>query len=569
MRERAGASLYIPGIDAFLLIAPFRMSRCSLGCRLVTVLTLLLLGCGPSQAHQAAPHPGIDVLHYTFQLTLSDASDRVRGEATVRLRVESDTLTAARLDLIGVDGGTGMRVTSVTEGGAAVDFSQSNNHVHIALEDASVGAERTFVVAYEGIPADGLIIGENQHGDRTFFGDNWPNRARHWLPTVDHPSDKATVEWIVTAPSRYEVVANGALVEEANLDSDRRRTHWRTTEPLPTKVMVIGVADFAVQDVGVYDDTPIQSWVYPEDTTRGFRDLGQAERVLRFFEPRLGNYPYAKLANVQSTTRYGGMENASAIFYSESAVADRENDEPLVAHEIAHQWYGNTVTETDWPHLWLSEGFATYLTQLYLEDAYGRERRRMGMRNARRRVVQFAEANPTEPLVDTTYTDPTELLNTNPYQKGAWVLHMLRHQVGDSTFWDGLRDYYATFRQQNASTDDFQQVMEDAAGQSLGWFFEQWTRRPGQPHVDGTWRYDEASGTVTVSLRQTQDAAPFRLRLDLGFYPDTGSAPILRTIQMDGRTHAVTFALKDAGRITDVQLDPHAWTLMTSTFERE
>ena len=543
------------------------MKRRFLWCGLVFIAALL--GCGPSHAHEAAPHPGIDVLHYTFRLTLADASDRIQGEATVRLRVESDTLTAARLDLIGADGGTGMRVTSVTDGGAPVDFSQSNDHVHIALADAAAGTEHTVVVTYAGIPADGLIIANNQHGARTFFGDNWPNRARHWLPTVDHPSDKATVEWIVTAPSRYEVVANGALVGEEPLAGEQRRTHWRADEPLPTKVMVIGVADFAVQDVGVYDDTPIQSWVYPQDTTRGFRDLGQADRILRFFEPRLGNYPYAKLANVQSTTRYGGMENASAIFYSESAVSDRDNDEPLLAHEIAHQWYGDAVTETDWPHLWLSEGFATYLTQLYLEDAYGRERRRIGMRNARRWVVQFAEANPAEPLVDTTYADPTELLNTNPYQKGAWVLHMLRHQVGDSTFWDGLRRYYDTYRHQNASTADFQQVMETASGQSLGWFFDQWTRRPGQPHVDGTWRYDAASGTVTVSLEQTQDAAPFRLRLDLGFYPDTGSAPILRTIQMDGRTHAVTFALKDAGRITDVQLDPHVWTLMTSTFERE
>jgi aminopeptidase N len=545
------------------------MPYCSLWRSALIVLALMLMGCGPSQAHEAAPHPGIDVLHYTFRLTLDDASDRIQGEATVRLRLQSDTLTAARLDLIGVDGGTGMRVTSVAEGGTPVAFSQSNNHVHIALASASAGAEHTFVVAYEGVPADGLIIGANQHGDRTFFGDNWPNRARHWLPTVDHPRDKATVEWIVTAPARYEVVANGALVEDAALADDQRRTHWRADEPLPTKVMVIGVADFAVQDVGVYDDTPIQSWVYPEDTTRGFRDLGQADRILRFFETQLGNYPYAKLANVQSTTRYGGMENASAIFYSESAVADRQNDEPLLAHEIAHQWYGNAVTETDWPHLWLSEGFATYLTQLYLEATYGRERRRIGMANARRRVVRFAEANPTEPLVDTTYTDPTELLNTNPYQKGAWVLHMLRHQVGDSTFWDGLRQYYTTYRHQNASTNDFQQVMEDASGQSLGWFFDQWTRRPGQPHVEGTWQHDEAAGTVTVSLEQTQEAPPFRLRLEVGLYPDTRSQPILRTLEMDGRTRTATFSLEAAGTLTDVQLDPHAWTLMTSTFERE
>ena len=214
----------------------------SLWRRVLVVLAVISLGCGPSQAHDAAPHPGIDVLHYTFRLTLSDASDRVQGEATVRLRVESDTLTAARLDLIGVDGGTGMRVTSVTEDGAPVTFSQSNNHVHVALDDAAVGAEHTFVVAYEGIPADGLIIGENQHGDRTFFGDNWPNRARHWLPVVDHLADKATVEFRVTAPAHYQVVSNGTLVSRTTA-GETRTTHWRTDVPLPPKVVIVGVAD--------------------------------------------------------------------------------------------------------------------------------------------------------------------------------------------------------------------------------------------------------------------------------------------------------------------------------------
>ena len=531
---------------------------------------LMLIGSAQlpaASAHPAAPHPEIDVLHYTFRLGLSDASNRITGEATVRVRFRADTLSTFRLDLIGPGNGTsGMDVTAVTYDGSAVEYAQADNHVRIQLpEPPATDEERAYTIRYAGTPADGLIISTNKYGDRTFFGDNWPNRARHWLPTVDHPSDKATVEWIVTAPERYRVIGNGTLVGTAAVNGGDRRTHWRTTEPLPTKVMVIGVADFAVEDVGTYDGTPIQSWVYPEDRARGFEELAQAERILQFFEQQLGDYPYAKLANVQSTTRYGGMENASAIFYSETAVGDTDNDEPLLAHEIAHQWYGNSVTETDWPHLWLSEGFATYLTQLYLEATYGAERLREGMSRARERVVQFAEANPEEPLVDTTYADPNELLNTNPYQKGAWVLHMLRHHIGDDAFWQGLRDYYQRYDDQNASTSDFRAVMENASGADLQTFFDQWTRRAGQPAIDGTWRYDAEAGQLTVEIRQAQDGAPYALPLEIGIYSGDGD-PQIETLEVDQREHTFTFDLAEAP--SAVELDPHVWTLMTSDFEQ-
>ena len=479
----------------------------------------------PVRGPASKPQPGIDVQDYDFALTLSDTTDRIEGTATVRLRVTTDTLTAVRLDLIGRNQEqatapsrvTGMRVTSVSAKGESVPYRHRNDILRIGPASRfEAGQTHTYRIRYSGIPADGLIIGTNQHGDRTFFGDNWPNRARHWLPVVDHLADKATVEFRVTAPAKYEVVGNGALVSDSTA-GDTRITHWRSDVPLPPKVMVIGVSDFAVDTAGTVDGVPVQSWVYPENRRVGFKDLGQAPPILRFFEENLGPYPYEKLANVQSTTRYGGMENAAAIFYSETAVADGEDSTPLLAHEIAHQWYGNTVTEADWPHLWLSEGFATYLTALYLEHARGESALTRYMSGTRERVAQFHEKNPDEPLVDTTFSDPTELLNTNPYQKGAWVLHMLRREVGTETLWEGLRAYYDRYRNQNASTRDFRAVMEDVSGQDLKTFFDQWTRRPGHPVIEGTWRYDEAAGECIVTLRQTQDEPPFEVPVEVAF----------------------------------------------------
>jgi aminopeptidase N len=518
----------------------------------------------PAPGPAAKPQPGIDVQDYDFALTLSDTTDRIEGTATVRLRVTTDTLSAVRLDLIGRSAGTetGMRVRSVSEDGRAVPYRHTDDILRLRPSPLTEGQTRTFRVRYAGTPADGLIIGTNQHGDRTFFGDNWPNRARHWLPVVDHLSDKAPVEFRVTAPAKYEVVSNGALVRDST-SGGTRYTHWRSDVPLPPKVMVIGVADFAVDTAGTVDGVPVQSWVYPEDRRVGFEDLGQAPPILRFFEENLGPYPYEKLANVQSTTRYGGMENAASIFYSEQAVADGEDSTPLLAHEIAHQWFGNTVTEADWPHLWLSEGVATYLTGLYLEHARGEAALRRYMDQARTRVVRFHEQNPDVSLVDTTFSDPTELLNTNPYQKGAWVLHMLRREVGTDTFWAGLRAYYERYRNGNASTRDFRAVMEDVSGQDLHAFFDQWTRRPGHPVIEGTWRYDAAADECVVTLRQTQAEPPFEVPVEVAVADERSRTT---TLYLQGREAQARVDCPQAP--SSVSLDPHTDLLAELSMRR-
>ena len=539
---------------------------------LVPLLWGGLAAAQPAPGPAAKPQPGIDVQEYDFALALSDTTDRIEGTATVRLRVKTDTLTAVRLDLIGRDGShgaapvsqTGMRVASVTSEGQEVSYRHADDILRIVPPTGlTAGQSHTFRIEYAGVPADGLIIGTNQHGDRTFFGDNWPNRARHWLPVVDHLSDKATVSFRVTAPAQYKVVGNGALVQDST-SQGLRYTHWHSDVPLPPKVMVIGVSDFAVDTAGTVDGVPVQSWVYPENRRVGFRDLGQAPPILRFFEENLGPYPYEKLANVQSTTRYGGMENAAAIFYSEQAVADGEDSTPLLAHEIAHQWYGNTVTEADWPHLWLSEGVATYLTGLYLEHARGDAALRRYMETAREQVAQFHAQNPHTPLVDTTFSDPNELLNTNPYQKGAWVLHMLRQQVGTGTFWEGLRAYYDRYRNGNASTRDFRAVMEDVSGEDLKAFFAQWTRRPGHPVIEGTWRHDAAAGECVVSLRQTQEEAPFRGPVEIAI--DDASGTTTRMISMEGRRTQARVPCPQAP--SAVTLDPNTRLLAEWSMRR-
>lgn len=530
----------------------------------IFIVVALSLVCGPAIAVDDYPRNwDVDVVHYRFHLTLSDTSNEIDGRAEITVRFVEAGVSEFALDLIGTETGTerGMEVLSVTRDDVAVRHSHLGNRLTISMASPSTAEERrTFTVQYRGVPKDGLIIGANMFGDRTFFGDNWPNRARHWLPTVDHVSDKATVEWIVVAPNHYQVVANGRLLERTDIGDGTTLTHWASTVPIPPKVMVMGAARFAVQHLGVVAGVPLQSWVYPQNRDEGFYDYAVAEKVLRFFDGRIGPFPYAKLANVQSKTRYGGMENAGAIFYSERSVGGNRGSEGLIAHEVAHQWFGDSVTELDWNHIWLSEGFATYFTQLYNEFTQGRDVMVRGMQEARETVAGFYAQNPDLALIAEQLTDPNQMLNRNAYQKGAWVLHMLRRQIGDDAFWQGIRGYYRTYRDSNALTEDLQRIMEEASGQDLEWFFQQWAHVPGHPMLTGTWRYDAAAGNVEVTVRQAQTTgAVFDFPLDIGIAIQGQPDLHVETVRVNDIEHSFTFSVE--GAPGEVILDPDTWLL--------
>ena len=312
----------------------------------------------------------IDVKKYKFHISVNDDNNDIQGEAKINL-VATSNLESFKLDLeIKDETNKGMTITSISESKNPVKFEHQNNVLTI-FSNITSGEEKTYNITYHGVPKDGLVISKNKYGDRTFFGDNWPNRAHQWLPTVDHPSDKALVEWHVTAPSHYQVIGNGTQIEETDLNNKNTLYVWKTDVPIPTKVMVIGIARFAVQHIGETNNIPISSWVYPQNKEAGFYDYAIGKDIIDFFIEHVGPYPFTKLANVQSKTRFGGMENAGNIFYFENSVSGERKIENLFAHEIAHQWFGNSASESDWTHVWLSEGFATYFTNLYFEEHYG------------------------------------------------------------------------------------------------------------------------------------------------------------------------------------------------------
>ncbi len=279
---------------------------------------------------------------------------------------------------------------------------------------------------------------------------------------------------------------------------------------------------------------------------------------LNFIPSLIGTYPYEKLANVQSKTIFGGLENAGCIFYSENSVTGRGMAENLIAHEIAHQWFGNSVTEGDWQHIWLSEGFATYLTSVYNEMTYGKEKLAESMKMARSRVLRASERTP-RPVIDTTITNLMGLLNTNSYQKGAWVLHMLRQEVGEESFWKGMRLFYERFRNGNAVTDNFRNVMEEVSGKDLQKFFNQWLYLPGEPNLLIKIEAGREKGTSEIIIEQVQDKL-FSFPLEIQLKDSDGS----RTITIPVNERKTTFSVKAAPDVKMI-IDPEVRLLFRET----
>lgn len=464
----------------------------------------LFINCSLQAQQPFTPaHP--DVQHYEFQIAVSDSSDRIEGTATIQCLIVTpgNQLT---FDLTGPRrNGHGMLVKSVNGGSEPLEFKQENDRLSIYFKKPLRKEEKTSIrIAYEGIPDDGLIIARNKFGDRGFFADNWPNRAHNWIPCIDHPADKAMVDFIIKAPSHYQVVANGIQVEETVTDPSTRLTHYRETVPLACKVMAIGISDFAVQYAGSVNCIPVYSWVYPQEKKQGFFDYAQATEILPYYIDHIGPYAYEKLANVESKTRFGGLENANTIFYNEKSITGTRRSESLLAHEIAHQWFGNMVTEKDWPHLWLSEGFASYMTILYLQNKYGDDTARFLLKKDRLTVIGYAHSHPA-PVVDTTVTDYMQLLNPNSYQKGSWVLHMIRQQCGDSLFWSSIRAFYKRYAGLNADTRDFQHILEEQTGRSWQYFFDQWLYRKDLPVLHIRSKQNAGGSGLELSISQLQD----------------------------------------------------------------
>jgi aminopeptidase N len=565
--------------------------------------------------------PGIRITNYTFDYTLTDASNELAVEQSVDLRFVAAGVKTIELDLCRFSaqprpartadgfadpcaepsggrggaaaaptGGKGMTVTAVTAGEQQLTWQHENDRLRITLPRSfAAGDSFTFSVSFHGVPATGILIGNNRHGDRSWVTNPWPNKARNFRAVIDHPSMKATHVTSVTAPRKYQVVSNGLLIEETDLPGDLRRTIWKESVPISTWLMSIAVAPYAVNHFGSYRGIALSSWVFPQEHEPGLRPFAShTEPILQFFIDRIGPYSYEKLAHVQANGVGGGMELASSIFYGFGANgASRQ----LIAHEMAHQWFGNSATEADWDDVWLSEGFATYFALLYTEFADGHDAFLEGVRRSKTTALNYAIANPASTIVHDNLADISRVIANNAqiYQGGAQVLHNIRGVVGTPVFWAGIRSYYARHKDGTATTDDFRRAMEEACrsavdrcpadGRDLSWLFSQLLNRGGALQVQGSWSHDAAGKQVQITLEQTQTTGLYRMPIEVRLTTSaaaaagrggSGAAQVARsthTVQLTQQRQ--TFSLPAGSEPLNVELDPEAWVMMQATFGRK
>lgn len=524
------------------------------------LILAILLATAPLGAQQAAFH----VTHYDLTLDLPDTGKTIEGRAELKVvrKTPADTLVLDLLDLA---------VKQVQLQGKPARFTQDPEHVRILVAGAREDS-LTVILNYSGAVKDGLIVGKDSAGRWMAFGDNWPNRARHWIPSIDHPHDKATVTWTVRAPANLTVVANGTLVETRALARDggatpgtlpRTLTRWRESHPIPVYLFTIAAAPLDVFDLPdaacgfARDGGCVKQMVYtaPEQRSSMPANFRYAPDIMDFFTHLVAPFPYEKLAHLQSSTRFGGMENASAIFYADRGFRKGGTPAGTIAHETAHQWFGDAVTEREWSNLWLSEGFATYFEELWTRHAFGDSAFQREMAGTRAQILGDPVVA-ARPVIDSAQTDLMKLLDANSYQKGGWTLHMLRSLIGDSAFVRGIRDYYTAHVDGNAMSDDLMAAMERSSGLNLHWFFDQWLRRPGFASLATSWHYDAAARRVVLDVEQGPRFAPYRLTLSTDVTDAAGAVHRVRVdIAAEHSVH-VTLPLELSAAPRAVALDP-------------
>jgi len=447
-----------------------------------------------------------DVLHYTLELTVPLESTYFSGTTTIKCRSLENNLTSVFFHA------GDLRIQSVKKNDSNLDTINESDGITVLLPETFAKGD-TFSIkieyeTYEGRQNKGFYFYE-----RCAYTMSEPIDARYWFPCFDVPWDKATADIIVTVPMGYEAASNGLLIKTSkNPTAGTVTYHWSERHPMATYLFCVTISDYA--EFSDYYCTPdgdsieINYYVFPEDVQKAMIDFENVVDMVDFYSSRIYPYPFDKYGMaVVEPAYFGGMEHQNMTTINRVWITGDKSREGGIAHELAHMWFGDMITLIDWEHIWLNESFATYFDALYTEYKYGKLAFNEQMENYRIKVFK-EEQKANYPI----YAPPPNLLfGTNVYQKGAWVLHMLRSIVGDNTWWQIIRTYAENFAYKNASTDDFVKLCEQVAKRQFDWFFHQWLYETGYPVYSYRWYVEESTGGmnyVILELRQTQFNGP-------------------------------------------------------------
>jgi len=462
--------------------------------RVGSTITLLLLSGLPIHAQQVDvwSRPvqtertrSVDFIHYRVNLTFDLDAKVFWGENLITFSPFSEGVDHIELDAEEI-----IIEAAVGEGGDDLRFRQSDTSVVIELaETPAYGDTVQLTLVYRGENPKGGFFFDDATGDhpQMVSTDSWPNEAHHWIPLFDYPNDKVTHELIVTAPQGNRVLSNGRLVGIQEDEAAGTTTwHWSQDLPHSTYLMMLAIGPFEVIE-DTLNDLPINYWVYPEDVEDARWIFEKTPRMIAFYSD-LFDYPYPWAKYDQVTTPHvgGGAEATSATVLGDGVIHDRraEQDfswERIIAHEIAHQWWGDLITLREWSHTWMNESFATYSDYLWTRAEEGEDEGAWALLGKKNQYLREARTRYQRPIVFDRYEIPDDNFDSHTYPKGACILHQLRYLLGDEPFFRTLSAFLYDFAFQPVDTHDFMKTVKEVTGRNMDWFFEQYIFRPGHP----------------------------------------------------------------------------------------
>lgn len=483
----------------------------------------------------------------SLDLTIDLAGASIRGRATLRSERVDPLARTLVLDAVSLD------VARVTIDGIDVGHVDDGETLRV---DVPVGASHEIVVEYSARPARGMYFFATEGGAPQAWTQLQDEDARHVFPCLDKPHEKFTFDARLTVPRGLSALSNGALRDRTE-HPEHTVFHWVMKHPLPAYLVTIAVGDFEIIDDGQVGDAPVSYWVPRGRAEAVSRSLGRTREMIERFGALLGvPFPFEKYAQiVVDHFSFGGMENTTAttlyehVLLDERAALDVTSDD-LIAHELAHHWFGDLVTCRDFSHGWLNEGFATFFEHLDREAHLGDDEYLWGLRNDQAAYLGEAAGRYERAIVSNTYDAPIDLFDRHLYEKGGLVLHLLRRKLGDAAFFGGVGAYLRAHAHGVVETRDLIRALEDASGKALDRFFDEWVHRPGHASVSVsvTW----AEGALHVEARQPA-ARAFALTLEVELDAPDGARRV-ESVRLDGPDARAAFAC--AERPEYVAVDP-------------
>jgi aminopeptidase N len=525
-----------------------------------------------SRPVQAERSREFDAIRYRISLTVDMNKKSLTGENQITMTplnngLKKCVLDAEYLDVKGV----------VDHQGKTMLFEQKDNQVFIDLNKTyNLTDTIRFTVKYKLDKQNlGLrFIDASPTNPKQVSSDCFPNKARQWIPCYDYPNDKVATEMIVTVDDNLKVLSNGTLVSVTNNPQNSTKTwHWSQDLPHSTYLISLSIADYEVIKDSL-GSLPINYWVYHYHIEDAKRSFSKTPHMISFFNKLYNyNYPWAKYDQVISTYMGGGAEATTATLLGEGAVTDKnaEQDfsyERVIAHEIAHQWWGDLITLRSWEHTWLNESFGTYSDYLYTRNEYGADAGAYDLLGKKNQYLNEAHNRYIRPIVFNRYNDPGDNFDSHTYPKGANVLHLLRYILGDDAFFRTL----STFLHQNAfkpvDTHDFMKTVKEVSGKNMDWFFDQYIFSPGHAVFEVTKKWDESGKTIKINILQKQDSLPgvpiYTVPVNLGFsFP---GKKVVKEVWLKNKSESFEFVFDQEPLL--VRFDEGNYLLKELTFKK-